>query len=265
MSLIRALVRRDWAIERTYHLSMLLNFTDIVGISVSLYFVSLLVQDPAALADYGGNYFDFVIVGLAVTSFAGVGLGGFGDSLVREQSTGTIELLLASPAKPVTLMAGLFLFPFALATVQVAALLGIGMGLIGSGIPIGGLVLSIPILLLTTATFAAVGIASAGLLILAKRGDPISGTFYQLSMVLSGVIFPVQELPSFLRAISILIPATWGVQATRELLLNDAGWRDVAPEALILCAFALVMIPCGLWFFRRCLASARRQGILGSY
>jgi ABC-2 type transport system permease protein len=265
MAMVLAILRRDWAIERTYHLRMLLNFTDVAGLTLGIYFISRLVDDPAALADYGGNYFDFAVIGLAVTSFAGVGLGGFGESIVREQSTGTIELLLASPASPTRLMGGMFLFPFMLSVVQVSLLLGFGIGVVGSGIPLGGLALSVPILLLTTATFAAVGIAAAGVLILAKRGDPISGPFYQLSMLLSGAVFPIGVLPGFLEAISLALPATWGVRAVRELLLNDAGWRDVVPETLVLCAFTVVMLPLGLLVFRSCLASARRQGVLGSY
>ena len=265
MSVVRALLRRDFDIERTYQLSLLLTFADVAVLGVTLYFVSRLIEDPAALADYRGTYFDFAIVGVAVNSFAGVGLNGFTGSLVHEQSTGTIDPLLASPAPHLALVAGMFLFPFALAFIQIAGLLGVGVGLIGSGIPLGGLALSFPILLLTSITFAAVGMAAAGLLLLTKRGDPISGPFYQASMLLSGTLFPIEELPRFIQVISALLPATWGIRAVRELLLGGAGWRDVVPEALALCVFTIVMLPVGLMVFRRCLASARRQGILGSY
>lgn len=265
MGVWRAVLRRDWEIERTYQLRMLLVFTEVAVLAVGVYFVSKLIDDPAALADYGGNYFDFAVVGLAVTSFAGVGLGGFSDSVVREQSTGTIELLLASPAPLGSLLGGMLVLPFLLSSVQVALLLGFGMGVAGSGIPLGGLAMSIPVLVLTTITFAAVGMASAGLILLAKRGDPISGPFYQLSMLLSGAIFPLDVLPRAVEVISVLLPATWGIRAVRELLLNDAGWADVWPEVLVLCGFCVVMVPLGLWAFRSSLRSARRQGLLGSY
>lgn len=263
-TLARAMVRRDWEIERTYHLRMLLNFTDIAGVALGLYFISRLV-DPATLGDAADSYFDFAVVGLAVTSFAGVGLRGFSDALMREQSTGTIELLLASPAPPVTTVGSMFVLPFLISVAQIALLLGFGVGVIGSGIPLGGILLSIPVLLLTTATFAAFGMASAGLLLLAKRGDPVSGPFYQLSMLLSGAVFPLDALPSFVETISVAVPATWGVQAVRELLLNDAGWRDVLPETIVLAGFSAVLVPAGALVFRRCLRTARRAGILGSY
>ncbi len=265
MTLILAILRRDWEIERSYQLRLVLQFVNVAVIATVIYFVSKMVEDPASLARYGGNYFDFALVGLAVTSFAGVGLSSFGESLAREQNTGTIDLLLASPASIPQLMAGMFALPFMLAVLQVAGLLGFGIGVVGSGIPIGGLIMSIPILLLTTATFAAVGVCIGGMMLLVKRGDPISGPFYQASMLLSGVIVPIDLLPGAIRVISWMLPATWGIRAVRELLLSDAGWRDVAPETLVLVGFVVVMLPTSIMIYRWCLRTAVRTGVLGSY
>ena len=139
------------------------------------------------------------------------------------------------------------------------------IGIIGSGIPLGGLLMSIPVLLLTTATFAAVGVAIGGMMLLVKRGDPISGPFYQASMLLSGVIVPVDLLPRFLEVISWMLPATWGIRAVRELLLADAGWQDVATETLVLTGFTVVMLPASVLVYRWCLRAAVRTGVLGSY
>lgn len=265
MNLVLAILRRDWAIERTYQLRLVLRLVDVAVIAAAIYFVSLMVEDPVSLAQYGGNYFDFALVGLAVTSFAGVGLSSFGESLAREQNTGTIDLLLASPAPIPQLMVGMFALPFFLAFLQVAGLLGLGIGVFGSGIPLGGLLMSVPILLLTTATFAAVGVGIGGMMLLVKRGDPISGPFYQASMLLSGVIVPVDLLPDAIRVISWMLPATWGIRAVRELLLSDAGWRDVAPETVVLLAFTVVLLPGAILTYRWCLRAAIRTGVLGSY
>lgn len=265
MNLVLAILRRDWAIERTYQLRLILRLVDVAVMAVAIYFVSLMVEDPASLAEYGGNYFDFAVVGLAVTAFAGVGLSSFGESLAREQNTGTIDLLLASPAPIPQLMTGMFVLPFLIACIQIAGLLGFGIGVVGSGIPLGGLLMSIPVLLLTTATFAAVGVVIGGLMLLVKRGDPISGPFYQASMLLSGVIVPVDLLPEAVRVISVMLPATWGIRAVRELLLADAGWHDVAPETIVLAGFTIVMLPTSILVYRWCLRAAVRSGVLGSY
>jgi len=261
----RAVLRRDWAIERTYPMRLLLVVLSTGTFAAGLFYVGQLVTDPPSLEGYTGGYFDFVIVGLAVTSFAAVGLNSFSHSLVQESGTGTIDLLLASPAPRASLLGGLFLFPFVLAGVEFAALLGLGVGVIGSGMPIGGLLMSIPVILLTTVTFAAIGIAAGGVLLIAKRGDPISGPVMQLTMLLSGAVYPVAVLPGPIRALAWCLPATWGVEATRDLLLGGAGWSDVAPKVGVLCLFVVVMVPLALMAFRSCAATARRHGLLGSY
>jgi len=256
IDIVRAVLRRDWAIERTYPLRLLLVMLGTATFAAGLFYVGKLVVDPPQLEGYTGGYFDFVIVGLAVTSFAAVGLHSFSNSLMSEQSTGTIDLLLASPASRASMLGGLFLFPFLLASAEFLALLVFGVGVIGSGLPV---------VLLTTATFAAIGIATGGILLIAKRGDPVSGPIMQLTMLLSGTVYPVAVLPGPVRILAWCLPATWGVQATRDLLLGGAGWRDVLPEVAVLIGFVIVMMPLALWAFRSCVGPARRHGLLGSY
>jgi hypothetical protein len=149
----RAVLRRDWAIERTYPMRLILVMVGTATFAAGLFYVGKLVVDPPALDSYSGGYFDFVIVGLAVTSFAAVGLQCFSNSLMAEQSTGTIDLLLASPAPRASLLGGMFIFPFLLASAEFLALLVFGVGVIGSGLPIGGLIMSIPVVLPSTPEF----------------------------------------------------------------------------------------------------------------
>ena len=87
----------------------------------------------------------------------------------------------------------------------------------------------------------------------------------QLTMLLSGAVYPVAVLPGPVRILAWCLPATWGVQATRDLLLGGAGSRDVLPEVAVLIGFVLVMVPLALWAFRSCVGVARRHGLLGSY
>jgi ABC-2 type transport system permease protein len=260
-----AVLRRDWEIERTYRMRLLLAAASTAALAAGMYFIGRLVTHPPELAGYSGTYFDFALVGLAVTSFAGVGLRSFGTSMITEQNTGTMDLLLTSPASRAGLLSGLFLFPLLLASGEVAALLGIGIGVLGSGMSIGGLVMSVPVIILTTISFAAVGIAAGGILVIAKRGDPISGPFFQITMLLTGAVYPVSVLPGFLRVIAWCIPATWGIKATRDLLLGGAGWRDVMPYVLVLVGFVIVLLPISLAAFRACVGVARSRGLLGSY
>jgi ABC-2 type transport system permease protein len=264
-SVALAVYRRDLAVQKTYRLSLIVMGLNTIAFAVGLFFFGHLVTDPSQLGDYSGGYFEFALVGLAVTTFAGVGLQSFSASLVAEQATGTIDLLLASPARRGGLLFGLFLVPFGLAVIEIAVLLGLGIGVFGTGLHFGSLLACLPVLLLTTATFAPVGIVAAGVLMIAKRGDPISGPFMQLTILLSGAVYPISVLPPVLRVLAYCIPATWGVKATRELLLGGGTFVDVLPEIAVLVAFVAVLLPLSLLAFRRCLNVARRHGLLGAY
>ena len=135
------------------------------------------------------------------------GVAAFTDQIRQEQGAGTLEVLLGGPTGLVTLLAGGFLVPLLLTSIEVGALVGVGVGLFGVGLTLGGVLLSIPIVALTVVNFCAMGIVSAAVVLLVKRGDPISGPLYQVTLVLSGAIFPVALFPSWLQTISHLTPA----------------------------------------------------------
>jgi ABC-2 type transport system permease protein len=261
-----AFLRRDWSVERSYRLALALGALDTAVFAVGLYFIGALVTDPDVLgSDLQGGYFDFVVIGIALNTFLGVGLGGLGAGLTREQATGTIDLLLASPVEAIWLICGMLAMPFVLATAEVCLLLGLGLGLAGGGINVGGLALAVPVVALTVASFVAVGIAAAGVIVVVKRGDPLTGPFYQVSMLLSGAVFPVDVLPGWLQGLAVLLPATWGIDATRELVLGDAGLVDVLPAIVVLAGFAVVLLPVSIASFGACLRIARNHGMLGAY
>ena len=101
--------------------------------------------------------------------------------------------------------------------------------------------------------------------LLVKRGDPISGPLYQATLILSGAIFPVELFPAWLEAIARLTPAYYGVRGMREALLTDNGFSGIADELLVLTVFAVVFLPMAVLAFSRSINAAKRYGVLGSY
>lgn len=260
-----AIARRDALSQLSYQFNLLFVFSTAAFSAFVAYFVSDLVGDSDALADYRGSYFDFVLVGLALTSYAALGVAAFTDQVRQEQNAGTMEVLLAGPTGIGTILAGGFIVPLAITSVEVGLVVIVGVGVVGSGLSLSGLAASIPIVALTVANFCAMGIASAAVVVLVKRGDPISGPLYQVTLVLSGAIFPVELFPPWLETIAKLTPAYYGVRGLREALLTDNGLEGIADELAILLAFAIVLIPAAVWLFGRSVATAKRFGVLGAY
>jgi ABC-2 type transport system permease protein len=149
--------------------------------------------------------------------------------------------------------------------VQIVAYLAVAILIFGAHIRLAGVPLAIPVLGLTILTFCALGVISAAFIILTKRGDPVTLFAAQSSAFLAGALFPTTLLPGALEAFTRLIPAYWGMEAMRRLLLTDAGWSDVAGPIFVLCLFVIVMVPSSFAILRWALRSARRTGTLGTY
>ena len=140
-----------------------------------------------------------------------------------------------------------------------------GLGLFGAGIPIAGMLRAGPVLLLVALSFVPFGVVSAAFVILVKRGNPFSGPAHQLTLLLSGALYPLSVLPGWLEAVAKLVPATYGVRATRAIVQTEAGLTDVLHEIGVLAVFVVVALPLSMMAFRRAVGVAQRAGTLGTY
>lgn len=263
-SRIAAMARRDLAIELSYRIQFVLRLSQVVFFAATLFFISKLVDQPDSLRRFGGDYFEFALVGLIVTSFATVGLGAFSKSIADEQRAGTLEVLLTVPTSPPTLLAGALVVPLGLAGVNVGVYVLLG-ALFGVRFPIQGLLLAVPLLALTVATFCELGILSAAVIVLTKRGDPLTLFLSQGTTFLAGALFPVALLPGPLEALARLVPAYYGLEGLRQALLEGAGAGAVAGEVIVLLIFNAILLPLALLCFSRALRVARVTGTLGNY
>jgi ABC-2 type transport system permease protein len=262
---IAALVRRDIALQVSYRVQLALQVLGMFVTAGTIFYVAKLVRSPPELAQYHGDYFMFALIGLGVVRLAGTAASAFSTRLSSEQSMGTLEATLVTPTPISTLLFGSVIFPLALALLQVVVLVLIGVVVFGAHISVTGLAIAVPALVLTTLVFCAAGILSASLLLLTKRGDPITPLVVYLSSILGGMVFPTTTLPRPLELASRLTPVAYGLEAIRGALLGDAGWSAILGRLGILAVFACVALPVALMVFGRALAVARRTGTLGAY
>jgi len=162
-------------------------------------------------------------------------------SLVRERERGTLEQLTMSPVAPLGLMVGKMIPYGMLAFGELCAILFV-MRVIFL-VPIHGsvfllLAMSLPFLL----TVLALG------LVISTRAHTQAEAF-QLSMgtilpsiFLSGYIFLIDNMPTFFKGISRLIPATYYIQILRGIILRGAGIRELWINAVVLTVMGCAMI-----------------------
>jgi len=262
-----AFLIRDLQIALSYKLQFLLQFGGIFISSVMLFFMSKLIGSGIAnqLAPYGGDYFSFVIIGIALTDYLSVSLNAFAGQIRSAQVQGTLETLLVTPTPVSTILFSSTLYNFSFTSLRVVMYLVLGGLFFGLNLHITSIFSFLIVLILTVAAFAGIGLISAAFIIVFKQGSPITFLITTLSGLLGGVFYPLDVLPSWLMPFSWLLPITHSLEAMRQVLLNGAGLADIVSQIIILLAFAAVLVPAGLLSFGFGLNIAKKEGSLIHY
>ena len=115
-----AIVKKDFLTETSYKLSFLLKLLGIFLSTSFFYFLAKLVGIAAlpSLKEYGGDYFSFVLIGIAFYRYLRVGLGSFSQSIRGEQVIGTLEAMLTTQTKPSVIILASSLWDFILTSLM---------------------------------------------------------------------------------------------------------------------------------------------------
>ena len=257
-----AFIKRDFLVEISYRFSFLLNLFSILFWVVTFFFISKLFGESAApyLKNYGGEYFPFVLIGLAFSTYLGVGLQSFSGSIRREQMMGTLEAMLLTPTKISVLVVSLSLWSFIRTSLNVLVYLLLGVFLFKVSLNLTHLLPAFIILILTIISFSSLGIIAAGFIIVFKRGNPITWLFTTLSILLGGVYYPISILPPPLQRLSHLLPITYSLRGIRNSLLGDPSWGALLPNIMALAIFSVILLPLGILVFNYAIKKAKKDG-----
>ncbi|UCH79311.1 MAG: ABC transporter permease [Candidatus Coatesbacteria bacterium] len=261
-----AFLRRDFLNLASYRLSFLMGFASLLFYLLIFFFVGRVFSGLGSsyLARYGGEYFPFGVGGLAMQSLVGAGLGGLSQVIAQEQYLGTLEPLLGRRGGGFRLLAAASLSRYLISSGRLLAYLVVAALLFRVSFRLAGVPLFVGVTALTVAAYFGLGMLSAAVVLVFKQGNPINLFFGQLAALLSGVFFPVEVLPAWLRTVGSFIPLTYALQVGRAALLGEAAPVSAQP-LLYLAAFAAAALAGGALSFRWALARAKRDGSLGQY
>jgi ABC-2 type transport system permease protein len=257
----------EFYMESSYRVAFLFSLSGIFFSVFTFFFVSILIGEQASayLDPYGGDYFSFVIVGLAFGGYFSLGLGGFARALREAQTTGTLEAMMMTPTPVSIIIIGSALWNYAFTTLRVFIYLLLGAVLLGLRLTganyLGGLVG----LLLSIIAFASIGIISASIIMVIKRGEQITNMFVAFENLIGGVYYPIEIMPEWLQFFSKLVPVTYALRVMRLSLLAGASWPELLPDLLVLAGFTVVLFPLSLVTFRWAVERARLDGTLAHY
>lgn len=170
-------------------------------------------------------------------------------SIVSEKETGTMNLLLVSPVRPSIIILGKLVPYFLLSCIILTLMLGLSYTVLG-------LPFSFSIVHVIWVTILYVVLA-LGLGLLISTVAPtqmtaliISGVVLMIPVImLSGMIFPVENMPLILQWFSCLIPARWYISAMRVLMIQQLPVEYVLTEILILSGITLGVLALAIRMF----------------
>jgi ABC-2 type transport system permease protein len=171
-------------------------------------------------------------------------------AIVRERERGTLEQLVVTPINKTSLMLGKIIPFVVVGYVQMTVVLVLGKWLFDT--PIRG---SLPLLYALTAAFIVANLG-LGLFISTAVKTQVQATqlglvFLMPNILLSGFMFPRDAMPDIARWIGAALPLTYYLHVLRGVLLKDAGWSALWPDALILAAFATALVALSVARFRK--------------
>lgn len=259
-----AFIKKDFLITVSYRFAFFLRMGSIVISLFMLYFIGKTFNGAMSpyLSRYGGNYFPYVLIGMAVSSFVSVGLGALAREIRSAQVQGTLEALLSTPTSIYTVLIGNSLWTFVEALLQTVMLLAAGIIFLNISIHPLHYLFAFFVLLLTFTSFLIIGMLSAAFIMIFKQGNPIQFIFGTSSYFLGGILFPVEVLPNSFQYAAQILPITHAVKAIRELLLAGTDIADVMPLMFNLLIFISIVSPVSICFFRYALKRAKKDGSL---
>ncbi|MDR2406972.1 MAG: ABC transporter permease [Bacteroidales bacterium] len=171
-------------------------------------------------------------------------------SIAREKELGTMEILLASPMKPIFIIISKLTPFFVLSIFNLSTILMLSYFVLK--VPIEG---SIILLIAFSLLFIILSL-SLGLLISTIAQTQLIALLVSAivllipTLMLSGLMFPIESMPKILQYFSHIIPAKWYIIGLRNIMIKGLGISSIINEILILSGIAILLIAVSLKKFK---------------
>ncbi len=165
-------------------------------------------------------------------------------TVVREKEMGTMEIMLVSPVRPMKIVTAKAVPYLLLSLINISSILLLSVFVLD--VPING---SLLLLLAESVLFILTSLA-LGLLISSSTASQQTAMFISLTglflptVMLSGFMFPIENMPLPLRIVSNVVPSKWYYDIVKSVMIKGIGFSAIWKETLILAgmtAFFLVL------------------------
>lgn len=201
---------------------------------------------------YPGNpsYFEFMAPGIMTMVVMMALMTGLPHAISYEKDIGTLDGMLTAPIKKISIILGKSLAQTVRGLIQGIIVLILAVLLFNVSIN-GSILLVFLILFLNVFSFVGLGI-----LITSFTGKEETATMMMMTimfpmMFLSGVFFPIQQMPDFMQAISKVLPLTYATDAMRKIMILGADITAISIDLIFLTVFGAILLWIAIPLFKK--------------
>jgi ABC-2 type transport system permease protein len=196
------------------------------------------------------TYFDFIAPGIMAMTVMMSVMTGLPVAISQEKEIGTMDGMMVAPINRLSIILGKTLGQTARGLIQGIIILILAVGLFGVAIQ-GSILLVFALLLLGVFSFVGLGIVITSFTKDQETAQMLMMTLMFPMMFLSGVFFPIQQMPWYMQDISKILPLTYASDALRKVMVLGAGIPQISTDLIVLIVFGVVMIAIAVPVFRK--------------
>jgi ABC-2 type transport system permease protein len=196
------------------------------------------------------NYFEFVAPGIMGMVVMMSLMTGLPHAISFEREVGTLDGMLAAPVHRMSILGGKVIAQTTRGMMQGIIVLTLSIVLFGVVVQ-GSIALILGILLLGVFSLVGLGILITSFTSTEETATMIMMTLTFPMMFLSGVFFPISQMPQFMQVIAQFLPLTYAISALRQVVVLGVGVQAISRDIFILFGFGIVLLSAALLAFER--------------
>lgn len=196
------------------------------------------------------NQFEFLAPGfMALTVVMGT-LSGLGAAISREKEQGTMDGIMVAPISRNSIVAGKMMAQTVRGLIQGFLILGLSMLLFGVQV-YGSPLLMVVVMLLGVSSFAGIGLIVTSVAPEQETAQMMMMLLQFPMMFLSGLLFPMDQLPGWLQLVGKALPLYYAADALRKVVVLSASFNQILPDVAVLALYSLATLGIAIPIFRK--------------
>jgi ABC-2 type transport system permease protein len=255
-------VERNIYLVKRYFLWDVAFFLWTVANTLTIVFIAKGVEATGGAIDVN-RATTYLLIGAVVWAYLGIIFEFLTETVAWERWEGTIEYTFMAPLSRSMHLAGQGVFAIIYGLARAILLFAVVAFFFDLDMPQADFFAALVVIAIASVSFIGIGMMTSVMpLISPEKGMQLGFIAQGMLLVVSGVYYPVEVLPTWMEWIAVISPATYALDGVRDAIIDGAGLETMWDEIWPLIVIGVVSIPLGLWVFTRGERYAKRHGKL---